>query len=108
MEVEEMSPPRSSSLKSGRDEEEEEDLKYTKNEKTDGQCRAKKSLVAARTRSAPASSAINDQEAALHKTNSLSSSPSGAPSSHSPSNPTLGKEEKNENVCHQRGKSLRY
>lgn len=56
MELEEM-PPRSFSLKKGRDEEEEEDLKFSKRERKCGRSKVDKALVDAKTQSAPASPA---------------------------------------------------
>lgn len=53
-----MSPPCSSLLKRGRDEE--QDLKYLKKEKKAHQSRAEKALVAARNQSAPASPARSE------------------------------------------------
>lgn len=53
--------PRSSSLKRGRDEEDEEDPKYTKMERKYGRSSAEKVLVAAKTQSDPASPARNEE-----------------------------------------------
>lgn len=49
-------------MKKGRDEEEEEDLKFTKRERKSGRSRAEKALVAAKTQSALTSPARSEKD----------------------------------------------